>query len=78
MRAGKGLILFISIEDMDDIIKIVEPLEKLCLLTDDVTETVKHEMIKQEVDFLGALMALMAFSLIQPLASSLINAITGK
>ena len=37
---------------MDDIIKIVESLEKSVLLTDDVTETVKHEMKKQKVDFL--------------------------
>ena len=50
-RAGKGLTLLVSNEDMDDIIKIVESQEKSHLLTDDATETVKHEMIKQEGEF---------------------------
>ena len=38
---------------MDDIIKIVDSLEKPYLLTDDAIETVKHEMIRQEDEFLG-------------------------
>ena len=42
MRAGKGFILFISNEDIGDIIKIVESLEKSGLLIDGVTETAKH------------------------------------
>ena len=47
VRAEKGFTLFISNKDMNDIIKFVESLEKLGLLT----ETVKHE-IKQEGGFL--------------------------
>ena len=52
-RAGKGLTLLILNEYMDDIIKIVDSLEKSYLLTDDAIETVKHEMIRQEDEFLG-------------------------
>ena len=63
---------------MDDIIKIVKFFEDSCLLIDGATETVKHEIKKQESEFLGAMMAPIAFSLIQPVASSLMNAITGK
>ena len=69
---------------MDDIIKIVESLEKSGLLTDGATETVKHEIKKQEVGFLGSMMATMAASmiapmaLIQPMASSLTSVMFGK
>ena len=71
---------------MDDIIKIVKSLQNLGLLIDSVTETVKHEIKKQEGGFLTAMMvdmaasliAPMSSSLIQPIASLLIKAITGK
>ena len=63
---------------MDDIIKIIESPEKSGLLIDGGTETVKHEIKKQESGFLGVMMAPMAASLIAPVASSLINAISGK
>ena len=39
---------------MDDI-KIVKSLEKPCLLTDGVSETLKYD-IKKEGEFLGAMM----------------------
>ena len=69
---------------MHDIIKIVESLEKSGLLTDGATETVKHEIKKQEVAFLGSMMATMApsmiapMALIQPVASSLTSVMFGK
>ena len=68
---------------MDKIIKIVKPLEKSGLSIDGATETVKHERKKQEGGFLGAMMApmpasLIASSWIQPVDSSLINAISVK
>ena len=44
VRGGKGFNLFISNENVDDIIKIVESLEKSGLLFDSSTETVKHEI----------------------------------
>ena len=85
VRAGKGFTLFISNEDIDDIIKTVESLEKSDLLIGGATETVKHEIKNQEGGFLrdmmspmaASLIAPMASSLIQPAASSLINALTG-
>ena len=46
VRAGKGLILFISNEDMNDIIKIIKSLGDSGVLIDGVTETVKHEIKK--------------------------------
>ena len=87
VRAGKGFTLFISNEDRDDIIIITESLDKLRLLIDGATETVKHKIKKkQEGGFLGtritpmvaSLITPTASSLIQPVASSLINTITGK
>ena len=59
---------------MDDIIKIVKSLEKSVLLIAGVTETVKREIKKQEDRFLGAMIAPMAFPLMQPVASLVINA----
>ena len=44
IRARRGFTLFISNEDMADIIKTVESLEKSSLLIDDTTEAVKHEI----------------------------------
>ena len=79
IRAGKGFTLLISNEDIDDITKIIGSTENSDLLTDDTTETVKHEIKKQEGGLLGAsLIALTASPLAQPMASSLIHAITGK
>ena len=55
LRAGRGFTLFISNEDMDDIIKIVESLEKSGLLIDGVSEIVKHEIKKHEGGLLPAM-----------------------
>ena len=52
IRAGKGFTLFILNEDMDGNIKIVKSLENSGLLIDGATEIVKHQIKKQEVDFL--------------------------
>ena len=76
MRAeitGKGFTLFNSNKDMDDIIKIVESLEKSGLFIDGATEKVKHEIKKQESGFLGAMVAPMAASLIALMTSSLMK-----
>ena len=83
-RAGKGFILFVL--NTDDVIKIVKLIGDSGLLIDGSTETIKHEIKKQDAGFLGAMMPPMAasligslaHSLIQPMASSLVNAITGK
>ena len=86
VRAEKGFTLFISNENMDDIIKIVKSLENSGLLIDGATETVEHKTKNQKGRFLGAMMAPMDVSLIAPMASllikpttsSFINAISGK
>ena len=46
VKAGKGFNLFISKENMDDIIKIITSPENSGLIVDDGTETVKHEIKK--------------------------------
>ena len=60
LRARKKFNLFILGEDIDDIIKIVKPLEKSRLLIDGANETVKNGIKKQEGEFLGTIMAPMA------------------
>ena len=63
---------------MDDIIKIVESREKSGLLIDVATETLKHQIKKQEDGFLGVVMVPVAVSLIAPVSSSLIKTIIRK
>ena len=57
MRAGKWFILFIWNGDMNDTIKIINSLEDSRVLINGVTETVKHEIKKQESRLLEALLA---------------------
>ena len=56
-RAGKGFTLFISAENVNDIIRIIKSLEDSGIFIDGVTETVKHEIKKQEGEFLSAILA---------------------
>ena len=70
--------MFILNEDMNDIVKIVKSLDDSDVLFDDVTETVKHEIKKQEGRFLGVLLAPLAASLVQPVISSVVKGITGR
>ena len=48
VRAGKGFILFISNEDMNDIVKIIKSLEDSDVLTDGVPEKIKDEIKKRK------------------------------
>ena len=64
VRTGRGFLSFISNGNINDIIEIVESLEKSGLLTDGVTQEVKE----QEGEFLCALMIPMAALLIVPMA----------
>ena len=57
VRAGKEFTLFISNEDMNHVIRIGKSLEDSGVLIDGGTETVQHEIEKQEGGFLGALLA---------------------
>ena len=63
---------------MNDIIKILKLLEDSDVLIHGVTETVKHEIKKQEAGFLGALLAPLAASLVQPVISSVVKGISGR
>ena len=63
---------------MNDIIKIIKSLEDSSVLIDAVTETVKYEIKNQEGGFLGALLAILAASLVQPVISSVVNGISGR
>ena len=65
-------------EHMNDIIKILKLLEDLDVLIHGVTETVKHEIKKQEGGFLGALLAPLAASLVQPVIPSALKGISGR
>ena len=65
-------------EDTNNITKIIKTLEDSGVLIDGVTETVKHEIKKQEGGFLGALLALLAASLVQPVVSSVVKGIRGR
>ena len=57
---------------MNDIIKIIKPLEDWSVLLDGVTEIIKGEIKKQEGGFLGALLALLLASLVQPVTFSVV------
>ena len=75
----KGFTFLISNEDMCDIVKIIKSLEDLAILIDGVTETVKHKIKKkQEGGFLGALLAPLTASLMQPLFSSVVKGISAR
>ena len=69
VRVGKGFILFISNEDVDDIIKIVNSLGNSGILIDRITKAVEHQIKKQEGGFLGALLAPLAASVVQHVIS---------
>ena len=71
LRAGNGFTLFNSNKDMNNIMKIVKSLETILIY--GATQTVKHEMRKQEVGVLPPLMALKVASLITSMASLLIK-----
>ena len=55
---------------MKDVIRIIKLLEDSGILIDGATESVKDEIKKQEGGFLGALLAPLAASLVQPVISS--------
>ena len=63
---------------MNDIIKIVKSLEDSGVFIDGVTETVNHEIKKQEGGFLVSLLETLAASLVQPIISSVVKGISGR
>ena len=88
VRARKRFIWFISNEDMNDMVEI-ESLENSGQAINGASKTVKHKIKKQEGGFsycynsiygcfVGSLNEPMDYSLMQPIFSSLIKAMTGK
>ena len=75
MRVGKGFTLFISNEDMNDIIRIIKSLEDLAVLIDEVNETEKREIKKEEGGFPGALLASLAGPIVKPVISLVVKGI---
>ena len=63
---------------MNDIIKIIKSLEDSGVSIDGVTETVRYEMKEQDGRFLGALLAPLAASLVQPVISSVVKGISER
>ena len=63
---------------MNDIIKIVKSLEDSGEFIDGVTETVNHEIKKQEGGFLVSMLETLAASLVQPVISSVVKGISGR
>ena len=78
VRAGKWFTLFILKKDMNDIIKIIKYLEDSGVFIYRVTETVEHEIKKQEGKFPGALLATLVTLLVQPVISSVVKTISGR
>ena len=70
--------MFISNEDMNDIIKIIKSSRELDVLIDGVTETWKPEIKEQEAGFLQVLLASLATSLMHPVISLVVKAISGR
>ena len=52
VKAEKRFTSFISNEDMNDVIKIIDSLENSGVLIDGVAETLKHEIKNNETNFL--------------------------
>ena len=77
-RAVKGFTLFILNNNMDDIMKIVKPLEDSGVFIDGVTEAVKHEIKKQECGFPDTLLAPLAASVVQSVIFPMVKGITGR
>ena len=55
VRAGKGIALVISNEQLPDIIRIIKSLENSGTLIDGISKTIKNEIERQEGGFLALL-----------------------
>ena len=63
---------------MNNNIKIIKSFKNSGVLIHGVTETVKHEIKKQEGGYLGALLAPLATSMVQSMISSVVKDISGR
>ena len=64
LGSGNTTTLIISNDEMEDIIKIVKPLEDSSLLLKGVTETVQNEVKEQKGGFLSMLLGTLGVSLL--------------
>ena len=78
VRTEKAFTSFFSNEDMNDNIQIIKSSEDSGVLIDGVTETVKHEINKQEGRFLEPLLAPLVALLVQPVVSSVAKEISRR
>ena len=63
--------------NLNDIMKIMKSLVDLDVLTDGVTNTVKHGTKQPEGGFFGALLPPLAALLVEPVISSVVKGIIG-
>ena len=77
-KALRGFALFISNENVNDIIKILKSLDNLGALIHSVTETIKYEIKDQEDGFLAASLAHLAAPLVQPVNDLVVQGIRGR
>ena len=63
---------------MNCIIKIIKSLEDSDVLIDRVTKTLKYEVKKQKGRFLGALLAPLTASIMQPVITSVVKGISKR
>ena len=68
---GSGTTTFISNEEMNDIMKIVQALENFNILLKGITKTIENETNEQKGGFLGMLLVTLEASLLG-------NMLTGK
>ena len=83
VRTGKRFTLFVSNEDMNDIIKVIKSLKDSGVLIDGVTETVKHKIKKTRRRISWSFVStfsrfISATRLVQPVLSSIVKGINGK
>ena len=64
LGSGNHTTLIISIDDMQDILKIVKSLEDSGILLDGITETAKNEVKEQNDSFLSILLGTLGASLL--------------
>ena len=64
LGSGNHATLIISIDDMQDVLKIVKSLVDSSLLLDGITETVKNEVKEQKGGFLSMLLGSLGASLL--------------
>ena len=63
-KAGKIVYLVISNEDMDDSVNVIRSLENSGVLIDGASETIKHEIKKEEGGFLDMLLGTLGTSVL--------------